>query len=75
MKTKIEVKYLDKLVGYTSDNGKTIEFLDNEAAKQLKEELLKRTPIGISSRRIGTIDENNRIISEDIIEQHCINIY
>jgi hypothetical protein len=70
---KIEVKFLDKLVGYTSDNGKTIDFLDNEAARQVKEELTKGTTIGISSRQAGTLNENNTVESENVNQYSIIN--
>jgi hypothetical protein len=57
---KIEVKYLGVVIGHTYD-GQTIEFLDNEHSKILKEDMLKGHTIGISSRRMGTVDENNKV--------------
>lgn len=71
---KIEVKYRDVLVGYTENEGKTIEFLENKTAKQIRSLLLVDCKLGISQRSIGTIDENNNIINEKITEIGLINL-
>jgi hypothetical protein len=39
-------------VGYSNDNGKTIEFLDTEEAKKVKDKILKGRTIYVSSRRL-----------------------
>ncbi len=69
---KIEVKYLGVVIGHTYD-GQTIEFLDNEHSKILKEDMLKGHTIGISSRRMGTVDENNKVNYVKITEYSVIN--
>jgi len=58
---KVEVKSNGIIVGYTYDEGKTIEFLDNDEAKKVKEKMLSEQQIGISSRRMGKVDENGNI--------------
>lgn len=58
---KIEVKYNGVVIGYTCDESKSIEFLDNEEALKIKEELLSGHPIGISSRQFGNVDGNGRV--------------
>jgi hypothetical protein len=62
---KKEVKYLGIVVGYTYD-GQTIEYLDNKEAQQIKKDLMMGHPIGISSRQMGTVDENGRGNYEEI---------
>ena len=69
---KKEVKYLGIVVGYTYD-GQTIEYLDNKEAQQIKKDLMMGHPIGISSRRMGTVDENGRVNYEKITEYGVIN--
>jgi len=54
---KIEVKSNGVVVGNTYNEGKTIDFLDNNEAKKVKDELLKGIHIGISSKKIITDDE------------------
>ena len=51
MKKKVEVKSEGIVIGYTYDEGKTIEFLDNDEANKVKAKLFKGQPIGISSRQ------------------------
>ena len=55
---KVEVKSNGIVVGYTYDEGATIEFLDNDEAKKVLDKINTGTPIGISSRKTGKIDEN-----------------
>lgn len=52
----IPVKYNNKVVGYTEDEGKTIVFDNSEDAKLLLQSL--DTNIGISSRGVGKISED-----------------
>ena len=58
---KVEVTSNGIVVGYTFDGGKTIEFLDNDEAKKVIAKMSNGTPIGISSRKTGKIDENGFI--------------
>lgn len=58
---KIEVKFNGVAVGYTYDGGKSIEFFDSKEAKEIMKELNTGSPIGISSRRIGKVDENGYV--------------
>lgn len=70
---KVEVKSNGIVIGYTYDEGKTIEFLDNEEALKVKDELFKGQIIGISSRRMGVIDKNGKIIKGKLNELGIIN--
>lgn len=69
---KIEVKYLGVVIGHTYD-GQTIEFLDNEHSKEIQKTLSEGHTIGISSRRMGTVDENGYANYEKITEYSVIN--
>lgn len=57
---KIEVKYNGIVVGYTYDN-KNIQFLDTPEAKKVINKIMENSPIGISSRAYGHVDENGNI--------------
>ena len=48
----LKVMYDGIHVGYSNDNGKTIEFLDTEEAKKVKNNILKGHSIYMSSRRL-----------------------
>lgn len=47
---KVDVKSNGIVIGYTYDDGKTINFLDNKEATKVKNKLFKGQSIGISSR-------------------------
>ena len=64
---KEEVKYLGIVVGHSYD-GQTIEFLNNEYSKKFKEEMLKGQRIGISSRRLEVVDEDE-LVNLDTTEE------
>ena len=49
------------VIGYTYNEGKTIDFLDNDEALKVKNDLFKGQPIGISARRMGTVDDNGKV--------------
>lgn len=67
---KIEVKYNGVVVGHTID-GKIIEFLDNDVAKEVKEYLMTSQIIGVSSR--AKVDNYEDEISDyDIIDYSLI---
>ena len=68
----IPVKYNGKIVGWTSsENPSTIKFVDDESRKLVEEHL--EQPIGISSRRIGEIDEDGKVTITGHIEDVIIN--
>ena len=69
---KLEVKYLGVVVGYTYGEGSTIEFLDNELAKQVLEKINSNNKVGLSSRRMGLIKEDNKIEYNEITEYGII---
>lgn len=69
---KIEVKCLGVVIGHTYD-GQTIEFLDNEHSKEIQKTLSEGHTIGISSRRMGTVDENGYVNYEKVTEYGVIN--
>ena len=60
----IPVKYNDKVVGYTEDEGKTITFDNNEEAKLLLQSL--DTNFGISSRGVGKVSEDGSVIEREV---------
>ena len=65
---KVEVKSNGIVIGYTYDNGKTIEFLNNEEASKVKKKMFTGQPLSISSRKMGTINGSGKIITEDLKE-------
>ncbi|MFW6225737.1 MAG: hypothetical protein ACOC2W_03655 [bacterium] len=67
---KIEVKYNNIVIGHTFD-GKTIELLDSDDAKKVKDYLSKGQIIGVSSRGIGTND-NGTIVNHEITDYNII---
>ena len=69
---KTEVKYLGVVIGHTYD-GQTIEFLDNEHSNEIQKTLSEGHTIGLSSRRMGTVDENGYVNYEKITEYGVIN--
>ena len=69
---KTEVKYLGVVIGHTYD-GQTIEFLDNEHSNEIQKTLSESHTIGLSSRRMGTVDENGCVNYEKITEYGVIN--
>ena len=70
---KMEVKYLGVVIGHTYD-GQTIEFLDNEHSKEIQKTLSEGHAICLSSRRIGTVDENGCVNYEKITEYELIKL-
>ena len=59
---RVEVKSNGIVIGYTYDEGKTIDFLDNDEAKKVLDKMNTGIPIGVSSRRMGNVDEDGNII-------------
>jgi hypothetical protein len=62
----IHVKYKNKIIGYTIDNGKTIQFNDSVEAKEILES--KDKTHFISSRSIGRTQIDKTVIENHIIE-------
>ena len=60
----VPVKYNDKVVGYTEDEGKTITFDNTEEAKLLLQSL--DTNFGISSRGVGKVSEDGSVIEREV---------
>jgi len=67
----IEVKYKGILVGYTYD-GKSIKFLNTKEAIEIQNKLTESQNICLSSRKMGTIDENHRVTSDGPFEYSII---
>lgn len=67
-KAPIPVKWKDVIVGYTENEGKYIQFFETDEAKECRAAILNGQPIGISSRTIGRVDENNLIVDEQKFE-------
>jgi hypothetical protein len=64
----IPVTFNNTIVGYTCNEGKTIEFVDNNARDMLQDMLNIQGLIGISSRSVGNIDEYDFITNKKPIE-------
>ena len=71
---KIEVISNGVIIGYTYGEGNAIEFLDNKEAFIVKDKLYKGQPVGISSRKMGTIDENGKCIIGELNELGIVNL-
>jgi hypothetical protein len=61
MSKDIPVKYNGEIVGYTTDEGKTIQFNDGESSKKVNELLTQNQTIWVSSRAIGKIKDDNTV--------------
>jgi hypothetical protein len=71
---KVKVESNGIIIGYTYDEGKTIDFLDNDEAKKVLLKLNTGMTIGISSRKTGNVDETGNIINvSDLNELNFIN--
>ena len=68
MTKKIEVKYGGVLVGYTDSSHHTVQFLDNDAAKEVQDLLKQNSTVYVSSRAAGKIDKDNKAIIGDTYE-------
>ena len=69
---KIKVTYKNSIVGYTIDEGKSIDFLDTKEAQEAKNLMFKHDFIGISSRKMGTVHENEIITVGDVFELNIV---
>jgi len=69
---KIEVRSNNIVIGYTYDEGKTIEFLDNGEAKRIIRMLTTGEPVGISSRKFGRINNEGEV--SDVSDINELNI-
>ena len=72
MSKGIPVKYNGEIVGYTTDEGKTFQFNDNDTSKKMVDELLNQT-IGISARAIGKIKDDNTVEETEKISYDILN--
>ena len=61
MSKEIPVKYNGEIVGYTTDEGKTIQFNDSESSKKVNKLLTQNQTIWVSSRSIGQIKDDNTV--------------
>ena len=75
MSKGIPVKYNGEIVGYTTDEGKTFQFNDNDTSKKMVDELLNQTnqTIGISARAIGKIKDDNTVEVTEKISYDIFN--
>ena len=67
MSKTIPVKYNDEIVGYTTDEGKTIQFNDSDASKRVNEMLSQKQTVWVSSRAIGEIKSDNTVEEKEKI--------
>jgi hypothetical protein len=67
MNKGIPVKYNDEIVGYTADEGKTIQFNDSDTSKKVIEMLTQNQGGWVSSRSIGEIKSDNTIEEKEKI--------
>ncbi len=59
MNNKVPVNYNGVVVGYTWDEGKTIEFIDSVAENEISGLISQGQIIGLSSRAIGELKDDN----------------
>lgn len=69
---KVEVRSNGILIGYTSDEGKTIDFLDCDEAKRIIESMNKR-PVSFSVRQRGYIGQNCKIVIDGTESIEVVN--
>jgi hypothetical protein len=69
MNNKVPVKYNDEIVGYVYDEGRTIEFIDSVVENKLKL-LSQNHMIGVSSRAIGEIKDDNTVKETEKLSYH-----
>ena len=67
MNKEIPVKYNGEIVGYTTDEGKTIQFNDSDASKKVNEILNQKQTVWVSSRAIGEIKSDNTVEEKEKI--------
>jgi hypothetical protein len=61
MNNKVPVNYNGVVVGYTWDEGKTIEFIDSVAENEINRLISQGQIIGLSSRAIGEVRDDNTV--------------
>jgi hypothetical protein len=61
MNKGIPVKYNGEIVGYTTDEGKTIQFNDSDSSKKVNELLTQNQTVWVSARAIGKIKDDNTV--------------
>lgn len=57
MKNTIPVKYNNEIIGYSDDGGINIVYTNPNVFKHIKNQ-----PIFVSSRQLGTIGENGKVV-------------
>jgi hypothetical protein len=67
MSKEIPVEYNGEIVGYTTDEGKTIQFNDSDASKKVNEMLNQKQMVWVSSRAIGEIKSDNTVEEKEKI--------
>lgn len=66
---KVPVKYENNIIGYTNDNGRTIQLLDTDFAKIVKENILNANKIvSVSARSMGALNQDGTVESEPPFE-------
>lgn len=74
MSEKVEVKSNGIVVGYSYDEGKTINFLDNEEALIVMDKLNNMEATFISARKQGTVDDNGKVTIGGLNELCIVNL-
>jgi len=69
-----EVKYNGIVIGYTTDGGKTIVFEETDEVKDFLKNFEKGKTIYISSRALGTVDDD-MIVTRDEPFEFCIDTF
>ena len=67
MSKGIPVRYNGEIVGYTIDEGKTIQFNDEGSSKKVNEMLSQKQTVWVSSRAIGEIKSDNTVEEKEKI--------
>lgn len=62
---KLDVKYKNEIIGYTTDDGKSVQFLDTQPSKNFVKNFVKKGNIvGVSSRK-GDIVELTYVVEQN----------
>ena len=73
MNKGIPVKYNGEIVGYTTDEGKTIQFNDSDSSKKVNKLLTQNQTVWVSARAIGKIKDDNTVEETEKISYDILN--
>ena len=73
MNKGIPVKYNGEIVGYTTDEGKTIQFNDSDSSKKVNKLLTQNQTVWVSVRAFGKIKDDNTVEETEKISYDILN--